>query len=393
MSEASLHYAADGGHLRLIQKLIRSTSVTGLNKIDPSGMNAIQTAAMRGHEEVVRELLNAGASFDAVTSDLTNPPLNGGGCPLHYAAANGHNEVVKALLQAGAPVDATTSQNRTALYIAVETDNVVVAKTLLDAGASPHVIVDGKTPVELAVYMNLAPMYALIFMHMNDMPPLPEVAPGEPPMTWVGLKVFADKQVSAYYQASESKVTSEVESDRAAEALLAELEADVAAAARKASTRRRRRRKGAAAAASAIATGAAVSPLQIANAALDVPSRVVVGTIGDSPSDAAVARVQAADGDASSAAVVALALSPSRRASKQAAALLHTEAAPNDADSVLDNSSECVVCLDERKSVLFLPCKHICTCGQCAQALRVSKQACCPLCRTVVTDIITGVFY
>eukprot|EP01065_Artemidia_motanka_P053641 TRINITY_DN9998_c1_g1_i1.p1 TRINITY_DN9998_c1_g1~~TRINITY_DN9998_c1_g1_i1.p1 ORF type:complete len:323 (+),score=83.99 TRINITY_DN9998_c1_g1_i1:160-1128(+) len=42
---------------------------------------------------------------------------------------------------------------------------------------------------------------------------------------------------------------------------------------------------------------------------------------------------------------------------------------------------ECVICLDEMKEVVFLPCKHMCACVGCAK--RLSK---CPVCREPVVD-------
>jgi hypothetical protein len=57
------------------------------------------------------------------------------------------------------------------------------------------------------------------------------------------------------------------------------------------------------------------------------------------------------------------------------------------------HESQCVVCMDERKSVLFIPCKHVCVCSVCAEQLgRFGNPVCCPVCRSVVTDRIAGVF-
>jgi len=40
----------------------------------------------------------------------------------------------------------------------------------------------------------------------------------------------------------------------------------------------------------------------------------------------------------------------------------------------------CVICKDEPKRVIFLPCKHICTCEPCSETL-LSRNSLCPLCR------------
>jgi len=47
----------------------------------------------------------------------------------------------------------------------------------------------------------------------------------------------------------------------------------------------------------------------------------------------------------------------------------------------------CKVCLDMVADVIFLPCAHIVSCGQCAPALQK-----CPLCRKVVHGIIKAFF-
>jgi len=50
--------------------------------------------------------------------------------------------------------------------------------------------------------------------------------------------------------------------------------------------------------------------------------------------------------------------------------------------------NECIICLNGRKSVLLLPCKHICLCDRCAVDVSV-----CPICRMGVKDQMGGLFY
>lgn len=45
-----------------------------------------------------------------------------------------------------------------------------------------------------------------------------------------------------------------------------------------------------------------------------------------------------------------------------------------------ESQLECVVCYDNRSTVLFLPCRHLICCGSCAPRL---KQF-CPLCRSII---------
>ena len=46
----------------------------------------------------------------------------------------------------------------------------------------------------------------------------------------------------------------------------------------------------------------------------------------------------------------------------------------------------CCICLNNQRNVLFLPCKHVCTCVTCSRndALRV-----CPLCKSVISQKMT----
>ena len=51
---------------------------------------------------------------------------------------------------------------------------------------------------------------------------------------------------------------------------------------------------------------------------------------------------------------------------------------------------DCVVCLDERKSHVCMPCGHVCMCGACAESVVKSrgKDGTCPMCHKKVDDCI-----
>ena len=46
---------------------------------------------------------------------------------------------------------------------------------------------------------------------------------------------------------------------------------------------------------------------------------------------------------------------------------------------------QCVVCMDAKKSVCLLPCKHMCMCPACASRV-MATSALCPVCRQRVAD-------
>ena len=106
---------------------------------------ALIWAAAEGHAEVVSELIEAGADFEAT--------LDSGFTPLLFAVRNGHIEVVRILLNAGANLNkridphsdwrhrgygAKLRPGATALHMAVENGNFELGAYLLDVGADPN---------------------------------------------------------------------------------------------------------------------------------------------------------------------------------------------------------------------------------------------------------------
>ncbi|CAE8610365.1 unnamed protein product, partial [Polarella glacialis] len=50
----------------------------------------------------------------------------------------------------------------------------------------------------------------------------------------------------------------------------------------------------------------------------------------------------------------------------------------------LEEEQCCVICSELAKTVLFLPCRHLCSCKDCADQLQL-----CPICRASITDKVT----
>jgi hypothetical protein len=57
----------------------------------------------------------------------------------------------------------------------------------------------------------------------------------------------------------------------------------------------------------------------------------------------------------------------------------------DDADAA--EGRECVICMCEQRDTMVLPCRHMCLCAECAQALRLQTNK-CPICRAAVESFL-----
>lgn len=57
----------------------------------------------------------------------------------------------------------------------------------------------------------------------------------------------------------------------------------------------------------------------------------------------------------------------------------------------MEEEKLCVVCQENHKNVLILPCKHLCMCDQCADRI-IYTNGSCPICRSYVNNVIQRVF-
>jgi cytohesin len=84
-------------------------------------------AAYRGHIEIVRALIDAGADVNKVRDN--------GMTPLFAAAYKGHGDIVRALIDAGADVNKARDDGATPLFAAAQQGHVEIVRALIDAGA------------------------------------------------------------------------------------------------------------------------------------------------------------------------------------------------------------------------------------------------------------------
>ncbi|PQE30100.1 ankyrin repeat-containing protein [Rutstroemia sp. NJR-2017a WRK4] len=102
---------------------------TDFNLTDSTGRTPLIWSAERGHETVVKILLEAQADVNK------RGGAKGPGTALRAASSRGHEAVVKMLLEAQADVNVQECLNGTALYAASRQGHEAVVKTLLEAGA------------------------------------------------------------------------------------------------------------------------------------------------------------------------------------------------------------------------------------------------------------------
>ena len=136
-----LFVAAKRGHLEVVRLLLEAGAQTDAHAANRNGATALMIAAENGHLDVMQLLLKAGADKDSATA--------GGATALMLAAQNGHSEVVRVLLEAGADKEAATTAEpagQTALFAASLNGHLEVVRLLLEAGADKDAATtDGQT--------------------------------------------------------------------------------------------------------------------------------------------------------------------------------------------------------------------------------------------------------
>jgi hypothetical protein len=101
-------------------------------------------AVIEGDAARVRELLRKGANVNAKHGDYDSTPL-------HVAALWGHAEVARLLLDHGADVNSRSKDGWTPLHYAAAFGYADVARLLLERGADPSIKDDkGRTPLDVA---------------------------------------------------------------------------------------------------------------------------------------------------------------------------------------------------------------------------------------------------
>lgn len=152
MEETPLLLAASHGHIKAVKILInagaaspreeelcnslvqrdyfRSWAENLLIDIGKRGPFVWEFETRRTAENDMEEMLSYAKQFFSI--NISN---RGGQTPLHQAAMNGHEDVVRLLLEKGAVMEAEDSHSHTPLHLAAENGHMTIVKLLLAAGA------------------------------------------------------------------------------------------------------------------------------------------------------------------------------------------------------------------------------------------------------------------
>ncbi|XP_070515069.1 ankyrin repeat domain-containing protein 17 isoform X3 [Cardiocondyla obscurior] len=137
-----LMYGCAGGHEEVVRVLLDS----GANVEDhnENGHTPLMEAASAGHVQVAKILLERGAGINTHSNEFKESALT-------LACYKGHLEMVRFLLEAGADQEHKTDEMHTALMEASMDGHVEVARLLLDSGAQVNMPTDSfESPLTLA---------------------------------------------------------------------------------------------------------------------------------------------------------------------------------------------------------------------------------------------------
>lgn len=154
-----IHWAAVGGHEEIVKILLDAGCDIEIKSHD--GFTPLHSVAQEDHENVLQLLLDRGADINARNLEDSEHTV------LHYASCWGAIKCTKLLLKRGAEIDAKSSDKSTPLIFACEKGNVDIARALIEAGASLENKNDldekgGATPLLIAAHNARLPVLELL---------------------------------------------------------------------------------------------------------------------------------------------------------------------------------------------------------------------------------------
>ena len=155
MGITALMRASQYGHLNIVLQLVNAganvdyKNPTGWSMEKEYQRTPLTAAAYNGYTDIVKVLLENGASADLSDSDVGATKYSGddGNTPLTLAASQGHAEIVSILLQHNVDVNKQNGRGveKTALILAAEQGSLEIVTALIDNGALGKKHSTGKT--------------------------------------------------------------------------------------------------------------------------------------------------------------------------------------------------------------------------------------------------------
>lgn len=162
--------AARRGHAEVVRILLAA----GADGKGHEGFRALHAAATEGHADVVKTLMEAGADLNEVDD------YNRSGAPLHQAARGGHLEVIDLLVRAGADVNGMSRSRGTPLHEAALFGHAAAVRRLIEAGATVDLAAPwGYRPIHNAAWGGHADVVRLLRAHGAETDILVAAAMGE----------------------------------------------------------------------------------------------------------------------------------------------------------------------------------------------------------------------
>ncbi|HUU92443.1 MAG TPA: ankyrin repeat domain-containing protein [Phycisphaerae bacterium] len=151
-----LEAAARRGHAQVVRILLAA----GADAKGHEGFGALHAAATEGHADAVKVLLDAGTDVNTVDD------YNRSGAPLHQAAGGGHLEVIDLLVRAGADVNGMSRSRGTPLHEAALFGHTAAVRRLIEAGAAVDLAAPwGYRPIHNAVWAGHGEVVRLLRAH------------------------------------------------------------------------------------------------------------------------------------------------------------------------------------------------------------------------------------
>lgn len=134
--EPAIVFAANRNLKDIVKQLIAAN--VNLNATSDHGFSALMEAAYYGYVYIVKDLLQSSINLECTSNTLNKTPLI-------YAVQHGHEEVVRELIQAGANINRKDDLGMSALNYAMILKKEPIKKYLLDQGADINHLFRGKT--------------------------------------------------------------------------------------------------------------------------------------------------------------------------------------------------------------------------------------------------------